>query len=102
MPEAFGAARAEQAAASPLRTPDLVWRNRAGEPPAVADVPAERAFAQSGGDLARAAPPPAASPEGNAGPQQRMLDAALMDRLAEDVIGRVEKRIRIERERRGI
>jgi hypothetical protein len=69
MPEAFGAARAEQAAASPLRTPDLVWRNRAGEPPAVADVPAERAFAQSGGDLARAAPPPAASPEGIAGPR---------------------------------
>jgi hypothetical protein len=31
-----------------------------------------------------------------------MLDAALIDRLAEDVIGRVEKRMRIERERRGI
>jgi hypothetical protein len=102
MPEAFGAARAQQAAASPLRTPDLVWRNRAGEPPAVADVLAERAFAHSGGDLARAAPPPAASPEGISGPRQRMLDAALNDRLAEDVIGTVENPIRIERERRGI
>lgn len=30
------------------------------------------------------------------------LDPALVDRLAEDVIGRVERRVRIERERRGI
>jgi hypothetical protein len=32
----------------------------------------------------------------------RVLDPALMDRLAEDVMGRVERRIRIERERRGV
>jgi len=31
-----------------------------------------------------------------------MIDAAFMDRVAEDVIGRVERRMRIERERRGI
>jgi hypothetical protein len=30
------------------------------------------------------------------------VDAALADRLAEDVVRRVEKRIRIERERRGL
>jgi hypothetical protein len=29
------------------------------------------------------------------------LDKAMVDRIAEDVIGRVERRIRIERERRG-
>ena len=34
--------------------------------------------------------------------QQRVLDPALIDRVAEDVIGRVERRIRIERERRGV
>jgi hypothetical protein len=30
------------------------------------------------------------------------FDSALIDRVAEDVIGRVERRIRIERERRGL
>jgi hypothetical protein len=30
------------------------------------------------------------------------IDSALMDRLAEDVIRRVERRARIERERRGL
>jgi hypothetical protein len=30
------------------------------------------------------------------------LDPALVDRLADDVIRRVERRLRIERERRGI
>jgi hypothetical protein len=30
------------------------------------------------------------------------LDPALMDRLANDVIRRMEKRVRIERERRGL
>jgi hypothetical protein len=33
---------------------------------------------------------------------RQMLDPALVDRLAEDVMGRMERRIRIERERRGI
>lgn len=41
---------------------------------------------------AAAPSPPAATPR---------LDAAFVDRLAEDVIRRVEKRARIERERRG-
>jgi len=30
------------------------------------------------------------------------LDPALMDRLANDVIRRIEQRVRIERERRGL
>jgi len=30
------------------------------------------------------------------------LDAAAADRLAEDVVRRVERRLRIERERRGL
>jgi hypothetical protein len=30
------------------------------------------------------------------------LDAATVDRLADDVIHRIERRIRIERERRGL
>jgi hypothetical protein len=33
---------------------------------------------------------------------RQMLDPALIDRVAEDVIGRVERRMRIERERRGV
>jgi hypothetical protein len=34
-------------------------------------------------------------------PVAGMLDSALIERVADNVIGRVERRIRIERERRG-
>ena len=34
--------------------------------------------------------------------QRAVLDAATVDRLADDVIRRVERRVRIERERRGL
>jgi len=41
-------------------------------------------------------------PEAAARTAHQALDPALIDRVAEDVIGRVERRIRIERERRGV
>jgi hypothetical protein len=46
---------------------------------------------------------PAAPPVRAAASQTVMkLDPALVDRLADDVIRRVERRVRIERERRGL
>jgi hypothetical protein len=48
-----------------------------------------------------AAQEPAGAPE--RGPQSSAaLDRAAVDRLAEDVIRRVERHVRIERERRGV
>lgn len=46
-----------------------------------------------------ATPPASAPPRTIATPT---LDAAFVDRLAEDVMRRVEKRVRVERERRGL
>lgn len=44
----------------------------------------------------------ASAPQGKDDVRSMLLDPALVDRLADDVIRRVERRIRIERERRGI
>jgi hypothetical protein len=102
-PPATSAARAERAAPPPFRAPDLVWR-----------VETEGRSIEAAERLVRAAavsmpamPPPNEhvswpSPEAAAALRPRPIDPALIDRVAEDVIGRVEKRIRIERERRGV
>jgi hypothetical protein len=49
--------------------------------------------------VARAAQPAAHSARAVAAPA---LDRAVTDRLADEVIRRIERRVRIERERRGI
>ena len=88
---------ATPAAAMPLRASDLVWRKRADDP---SSGTAERSLGTLAGSAAPAinSPHPARSapaPETIDALRPRLLDPALMDRVAEDVIGRVEKRIRI-------
>jgi hypothetical protein len=90
---------------APLRPPLLVWRSEAGERPAeVAERVAWAAAASvsplpAGAAATQPSWPPAEALEAL---RPRLIDGALIDRVAEDVIGRVEKKIRIERERRGV
>ena len=89
--------------ASAFRAPDLVWRT--GSQAMMVDAlersigVATSAVAPSGAartpQFEQSAAPMGISPV-------RTLDPALIDRVADDVIGRVERRIRIERERRGV
>jgi hypothetical protein len=90
------------------RFPDLVWSatrwTSAGAP---VPVPAAAASVWPG-RLPRSAPQPETAVEtalpAASAPAARItaLDPALVDRLTDDVIRRVERRVRIERERRGI
>lgn len=86
----------------PIRTPELVWRS---EPQPYTPGAIERSISaatSSVAPLGAAGPVPFVQPPGPQGaPAAGMLDPALIDRVAENVIGRVERRIRIERERRG-
>lgn len=91
------------------RTEELVWRRiskstaeitervRHLESIVSSDGPSPRAVAneQTAVEVARAVEAVGATPV-------TKLDPALMDRLANDVIRRVEQRVRIERERRGL
>ena len=97
------------AVAALQRTAPLAWRQRDsggdGKSVTVRDpAPALResiaARAESAARPATRSPAPAVSP--SPPPAMPRLDAAFVDRLAEDVIRRVEKRARIERERRGL
>jgi hypothetical protein len=66
-------------------------------------VPAADTAAMPTSAPARRDVPAAATVEQRAESSRRsIIDAALAERLAEDVMRRVEKRIRIERERRGL
>jgi hypothetical protein len=99
-------------AVSPVRwgrLPDLVW----SEPRrAVADATAKTPRTTVAASVARSSGGPASARESTSEPQApaarvtatpiTTLDPALVDRLADDVIRRVERRVRIERERRGI
>ena len=88
------------------RPPELVWRAQpksiaVGEGPERLSMTSPRPSARvhpipdsAPADAARAARLPAGKPD--------YPDAAQLDRLADDVIRRVEKRVRIERERRGL
>lgn len=89
--------------AKPFSAPELVWRS---EDPSqalheiergiVSAVPLQMPVASS-----RTMPFEQLSETVERSARQA-LDPALLDRVAEDVIGRVERRIRIERERRGV
>jgi len=93
------------------RAPELVWR---AAPSAIATAVERRANVASdavagtgpshaiAGDAGvphdvRAALAPTLAPASS-----NVLDPALIDRLADDVIRRVERRVRIDRERRGL
>lgn len=95
--------------ARPVRPPDLVWR-AAPQSPAGSHGEGLRPdlSASSQRSPARVFPAPETAPEAPprsgrpAAPQVMNLDSGMLDRLADDVIRRVEKRARIERERRGL
>jgi hypothetical protein len=81
------------------RTPPGATRNhnhREPELPSVSDGSPARSHEPE--DIQQAAPAVAQS----VATQMAKLDPAVLDRLAENVIDRVEKRIRIARERRGL
>ena len=105
-------ARDEVAAARtalPVRAPELAWRAppaRSPQDPDFARIlmhPPRAGSSEPSASTAIAARPvvPSIAP---AAPPVRAtsLDPALVDRLADDVIRRVERRARIERERRGL
>jgi len=75
------------------RPPELMWRSA---PRPAAEIVAETPRADS-----RSAPAHPMAPQ-RAAVQLKDFDGALLDRLTDDVIRRVERRARIERERRGL
>lgn len=78
--------------AAPVRRAEIVWRNA---PPRAAEVAAGIAPVRATVPLEIAAPPARPSP------RMKDFDPALLDRLTDDVIRRVQRRARIERERHG-
>ncbi|MGZ5442157.1 MAG: hypothetical protein ACXW5U_10575 [Thermoanaerobaculia bacterium] len=83
----------------PGRPPELVWRSATR--PAV-EIAAETGHADSRSMAAHPMAPEGPARSGPAALQMRDLDPALLDRWTDDVIRRVERRARIERERRGL
>jgi hypothetical protein len=88
---------------------DLVWRGPMAIAPAAFDGAAPQHSVTALAALSTSMDPaPAAATAQDAPRRERdalralALDPAVADRLADDVIRRVERRIRIERERRGI
>jgi hypothetical protein len=91
------------------RSPELVWRRARRSPD---DAPSEGRHpdlpSSSTRASARSVPTPAAANEAPGRAERAAatsvtnLDPALLDRLTDDVIRRVERRVRIERERRGL
>jgi hypothetical protein len=87
---------------------DLVWRRSvtdamSGNVGAAAhrSLPLSTEAVKAASAQARMAPMEVAAPRNAAAAARPALDAAAIDRLTDDVIRRVERRIRIERERRG-
>jgi hypothetical protein len=96
---------------APGRTsPELVWRRGSPAPASLTDAAPQRELpppphqaqgrTSPGSEAGAGAAGP--RPERAAGTQGATLDPGLLDRLADDVVRRVERRARIERERRGI
>lgn len=91
------------------RSPELVWRALvAGTAAALEQGTRGHGRPDAAPQAQQIDPPRSAMPMRPSAPRARdevqsmLLDPALVDRLADDVIRRVERRIRIERERRGI
>jgi hypothetical protein len=97
-----GSDRPEMANVAARHRVGLVWRSRTA---AIGEgMPGEQA---SGGRRA-SAPPVSTAPGAGVAPTAvdraaaRMLEPAVAEHLVEDVIRRVDRRMRIERERRGL
>jgi hypothetical protein len=90
------------------RSPDLVWSASRGAPAGTSVVAPPAAASAWPSRPPRSVPelvtavetPPSVASAGAA--RITALDPALVDRLTDDVIRQVERRVRIERERRGI
>ena len=103
-----GTVRASEPAQARSAEPELVWRRsaRGANDPAIDGVDEPASSDRSRFDAPRNqasshAAGGAVAAEARA-PVIARLDPALIDRLADDVIRRVERHIRIERERRGV
>lgn len=92
-----------------MRSPTLVWRAKTTQDDSSANrrAIAQRTFSSLESPTQQTSSPvapahTAQAPEAKPAARLSSVDPALADRLADDVIRRVERRIRIERERRGI
>lgn len=87
-------------------SPELAWRTRAASPSASAASQQERSQQTTGTRSATSMQELpaefAAAPAAIATLRAYTLDPVFADRLAEDVIRRIDRRLRIERERRGL
>jgi len=85
------------------RSPELVWRTREPTPADTFELPHAKA-----NNLPPAHPTPEQTvevklpPEAQTTLRSQHLDPAFVDRVADDVIRRIDRRLRIERERRGL
>jgi hypothetical protein len=89
----------EPAAPHHRRTPEMVWRT--GSRPG-SSSPAQEGIVSSETSVAALQAKHSSRPEPAAALAATTLHPQVLDRLAEDVIRRVERRVRIERERRGL
>lgn len=93
---------------SMARLLDMVWRTPAPTPPAATAPPTMSARTSPSASDATAAAglgrtePAADAAHVRADVRAQVLDPALVERLADDVIRRIERHARIERERRGL
>lgn len=96
---------------APAAAPSLVWRKPSPSAPEGAAHPLDRdrespttsARANASASQADKVPTVAImAQQAHEAVRANLLDSAVADRLADDVIRRVEKRLRIERERRGL
>jgi hypothetical protein len=103
-----GAAPANAPRVRAVASAPMTWRSTAPSAPGDVEFPRERSAATSAAAEAsvaaspRAAAPVAVVPSAPSPAQMKELDPRMIDRLADDVIRRVERRARIERERRGV
>lgn len=90
------------------RPVDLVWLARATGSAPAADTPRFEASSAAGASAARSiqavadAPATASRTGDNTVVRATALDPTLANRLADEVIRRIDRRARIERERRGL
>jgi hypothetical protein len=85
---------------------DIVWqRHMPTRQSEVGELPSQRNPQSSAAQVAAASSPLPVKPLRSQPPQRLLtadVDPRLLDRLTDDVIRRVERRVRIERERRGL
>jgi hypothetical protein len=94
-----------------MQPAQIVWRGGAQARPSVPDTlvamparssSASRAFANAGATQGPATPDAPVVPPRQTAVRYADFEPGLLDRLTDDVIHRVERRVRIERERRGL